>query len=454
MARRSELKDKAVAALPAADPGKRLETPDTEVRGLLVRVTEKGTKSFALYTRFPGSTAPSRRALGEYPDLSLAEAREKARKWKKLIAAGIDPRDEEERQRLAEQQKRDTTFAAVAEDFISQKVSNERAGKAVERDIRKVLIPAWGKRPIADVTDVHVLAVVNAKKRTAPVQARNLLALVKRLFGWAVDQRVYGLGVSPCASLKPAKIIGDRSSRDRVLSDDEMFALWRAVGRMRYPHGSVYKLLVLTALRLNEAAQAAWSEFDPAVVRALRQRKEGRSIDWKKFTPDQLVWVIPKERMKARDNKARPHAVPLTPDILSLLESLPVFKRGNFLFSTSFGKTPAWIGDKVKAKLDRRMLRTLRALAHIRGDDASAVTLPNWVNHDVRRTVRSNLARLRVPEAAAEAVMAHVRPGVVGVYDRHAYIDEKRDALMLWAARLREITIPRPSNVVSLRAGA
>jgi integrase len=312
----------------------------------------------------------------------------------------------------------------------------------------------WDKRPVTDITDLDILAVINAKKKDAPSQARNLLAHASRLFAWAVDQRVYGLKASPCQNLKPAKIIGKKRSRRRILGDEELFALWRAAKRMPYPVGPVYQLLMLAALRLNEAADASWSEFDPAVVRAIRQRQDDRPIDWTKLRPDQLIWTIAAARMKGRNEDARPHMVPLTPDVLQVLGALPLFKKGDHLFSNSFGASPAWIGDKVKKRIDERVLRTLRALARVRGDDPAKVELAHWVNHDIRRTVRSNLSRLKVTEEAREAVMAHARPGIKGTYDLHDYFDEKREAIELWAARLRSIVTPAPDNVVQLRAQA
>jgi integrase len=218
-----------------------------------------------------------------------------------------------------------------------------------------------------------------------------------------------------------------------VLSDDELFALWRAASRMPYPVGPAYQLLCLTALRLNEAVDASWDEF---------KTREG-------------AWIIPAERMKGKDGgkkQARPHAVPLTAGLLELLEGLPRFKKGKFLFSTTAGRSPTWIGTKIKERLDRRMLLTMRALAKRRGDDPDEVTLPHFVNHDIRRTVRSHLSRLKITEEAREAVLAHARPGIKGTYDLHDYLDEKREALELWAVRLREIVDPKPGNVIRLRA--
>src|SRR5262245_50638506 len=421
--------------LKAAKParaGTRYEIADKVTPGLIVRVTDRGTKTFALVARYPGSTNPTRRSLGEYGVLTLEAARAKARQWHELLTKGADPAEQEERARLAEQTKRKNTFAAVVEDFITEKLPGERSAKAVERELRREFLPAWGHLPITEITDLQVIAIIKEKKRTAPVQARNLLALAKRFFTWAVDQRVYGLAVSPCAMLKPGSLIGEKTQGDRTLSDDELFALWRCAKRMPYPYGPVYRLLMLTALRLNEVADASELELN-------RREK---------------IWVIPAERMKGKNSKARAHAVPLTDDILAIFDSLPRFKSGKFLFSTTFGKTPAWIGDKVKKKLDTRILHTLRAMARTRGEDPDDVELKPWRNHDIRRTVRSQLSRLKIAEEAREAVMAHTRPGIAKVYDHHDYLDEKREALTLWAARLRTIVEPAPPNVVTLKARA
>jgi hypothetical protein len=112
------------------------------------------------------------------------------------------------------------------------------------------------------------------------------------------------------------------------------------------------------------------------------------------------LWTIPAERMKGENGEARPHAVPLTNNMLAILESLPRFKAGDYLFSTMFGTKPVWMSSKVKAWIDARMLRTLRALTRQRGEDPTRATLAPWTNHDIRRTVRSNLSRLKISEEA------------------------------------------------------
>ncbi len=424
------LTDRKIKSLKPAPRGQRYQVMDTLVPGFGVRVTDTGVRTFILRTRYPGSSNPNRRALGEYPVITLEEAREKAGQWRMMVKRGVDPSLAEEKAKTENLQRQKNTFAAVAEDWFAEKLKGERRGKEVEREVRNEFVSAWGSRPMTDLADLDVLSVIKTKRRTAPAQARNLLGHAKRLFSWAVDQRCYGLKSSPCDHLKPTKIIGEKATRDRVLSDDELFALWRAAGKLRYPHGPVYRLLVLTALRLNEVADAAWPEFDLGGG----------------------LWTIPAARMKGKNTKARAHVVPLTDDAREILESLPRFKKGLHLFSSSFGETPVWMSGKVKKRLDGRMLRTLRALARRRGEDPAAVSLAPWTNHDIRRTVRSRLSRLKVTEEAREAVLAHARPGLKGVYDQYDYLDEKREALELWNARLRDIVEPKSSEskIVSL----
>jgi integrase len=363
--------DRKLKALKAAPEGQRYEIMDHVIAGLGVRVSDTGLRSFIIKTRYPGSRHPTRRALGEYPALSLEDARKKAAEWRTLIKQGIDPALAEERQRETEQRKQATTVAAVAVDFFAEKLVGERKGKEAHRTFRRELLPLWSRRPITEITDLDVVTIIKAKKRTAPAEARNLLSLAKRFFSWAVDQRVYGLKAAPTDSLKPGKLIGKKGRGDRILSDLELFALWRAATRIGYPYGPVYQLLLLTALRLNEVADASRSEFD---------------------FPNG-IWIIPAERMKGENGEARPHAVPLTADILALLETLPRFRAGDYLFSTSFDTKPVWMSSKVKARVDARMLRTLRALARRRGEDPTRVTLAPWKNHDIRRSVRSQLSR-------------------------------------------------------------
>jgi integrase len=416
------LTDKFVRSLPAAGTGKRAEHWDAALPGFGVRVTDRGAKSYVVYTRWPGTGQPARRALGDATRLPLAVARKRARAWLDLVEQGIDPKDQERDRALEEQRRRLTTFAAVAKDWLSEAVIGpdpkrpiQRKGPEVERDVRREFIAGWGKRPITSITTLDVRTVIRAKASAAPAQARNLLGYAKRLFGWAVAQHAYGITESPAERLRPNDIIGKKVIRQRVLTDPELRALWRAAEGMAYPYGPLFRMLALTGQRKSEVAEARWREFD-------LQKK---------------LWIIPAERMKID----AAHVVPLTDDVIAILESLPKFKKGDYLFSTMFGVKPVNGFSKLKSRLDRAMR------AELGGDPE------HWTIHDIRRTMRTGLSALPIPDRVRELVIAHAQPGLHKVYDQHAYIDEKRRALELWAARLRAIVTPTAAhNVVHLHA--
>jgi integrase len=410
------LTDRTLKALKPAKAGKRYDVSDSVVPGLAVRVTDSGQRTFVLIARFPGSKNPTRRALGEYGALTLEQARHNARHWLEMLRRGVDPKEEEEKKRAAELRRRQNTFAAVAEDFIRDKLSGERRGKDAERDIRREFLPRWGKLPVTEISDAHVREVIKAvKDRGARYMAHSLLTVARRLFSWAIDQRAYGLESSPCDRLKPKSLIGEKRPRQRVLDDDELRAFWRASERISYPFGPLYRLLAATGQRKSEVAGARWSEFDL----------------------DKRLWIIPAERMKAD----AAHVVPLTDDAIEILRSLPRFTKGDHLFSTTFGVTHVTAFSKAKTRLDKAMAAELEEIKP-------------FVIHDVRRTMRTGLSALPVPDLV-RLVIGHTKPGLHKVYDQHAYLDEKRHALELWAARLREIiTGKRPAEVVALRGAA
>ena len=172
-------------------------------------------------------------------------------------------------------------------------------------------------------------------------------------------------------------------------------------------------------------AKAAWSEFD------LKAK----------------LWVIPASRMKGWETgkaKAVPHAVPLTDDILVLLESLPRFKGGDFPFQRRWWKAAGRGFSVAKSRLDAAMRADL---------EAQGETFLSFTIHDIRRTCRTRFSALRVQTEVAEALLAHAKPGLHKTYNKYEYLDEKRHALELWHAKLRSIVEPRPDgNVIPFAA--
>jgi integrase len=369
-------------------------TWDTEVPGFAVRVSPLGKKTFVLVSRY-GTNNPTRRALGTYPDMSLSEARERAREWRRLVAQRIDPKAEAQRRERERQRTQAHTFASVAEDFIAHiKRLGQRRVYDVQRALRREFVSRWGDRPIAEIDRFDIQAVLDAAmKRGANAMAYLLLAYVRRLLDYAISRDI--IAHNPCERMKPRDIFPQRHSRDRLLSDDEAVRLWRAAERLGYPFGSFVHTLMLTGARRSEVQAMTWSEID-------LKRKE---------------WTIPRARAKGKEA----YVAPLVDDMVALLESVPRF-RGEYVFSHTFGKTPLSISSRTKKMLDREMA------------DIGHFTL-----HDVRRLVRSGLSRLRVSTEVAEMCIGHKQRGLLAVYNRYDFLAEKREAMALWAQHLKSL---------------
>jgi integrase len=387
------------ALKPEAKP---YEKMDTDTRNFGVRVLPTGVKTFILFRRWPGSKSPARRSLGQFPDMKLKDARILAGKWAAMAREGIDPAAELRRTRAANEEadrhRKTTTVEAVLTDYLTDK-ADLKSYRGLERELRRELKP-WEQRSILDITEADVRALIGSiKRRGKKAQALSIYHKTKAFFAWAVGNG-YGLEVSPMEKIDKVKSVGTHTRRKRVLKDEELFAFWKATGELGYPWGDAYRLIAMTGLRLREVTDARWSEFD--LVKG--------------------EWTIPPERMKAGDA----HIVPLTPAVAEFLKGLPRFE-GDYLF-TSDGHNPIVSYSKGKAKLDALM-----------------PGVENFTVHDLRRTCRTRLSSLPgVSHKVAELILAHGQSELDAVYDQHAYLEEKRAALIAWQAALDRIVNPPP----------
>jgi integrase len=410
------LTTRSLEALKPAPKGGREMHWDALVPSFGVRVTDTGAATFIVMRRVGKNGKLVRRAIGDpwtvplprksYRPFNLEAAREEARKAISELRRGIDPR--EKKLAVAQDAKRrgDSAFGVVAEKYVAEHVSKLKRPNEIAAAIRRAWAPVWGKQ-IADVDDEDVSAIVKAIAKDRPYAAYHAFAYGSGLFSWAIAARTYGLGKSPFSGLSIKGLIGGREPRQRVLSDHELRAIWRATAveaGLGYPLAPFLRMLILTGQRLREVADAKWSEFD------LGERR----------------WTIAPERMKG----GGAHEVPLSEPVMRLLEELPR-GRGPFVFSTTDGARPIAGFSKAKARLDRAL-----------GDMAP------WRFHDLRRSVRTGLGGLPVPTNVAELVIAHAQPGLHRIYDLHSYRDEKRRALDLWARRLDAIARGGESSTV------
>jgi integrase len=427
---------RGVNALKPAEPGKRYVLWDTEVSNFGLRVTDAGKISFIVMRRVNGK--PLRRVVAEhrvgaeYTEGLLSKARSHAREVLNEMRQGVDPKQKRALARaeeLAAQERADreqverkaNSFGVVAEDFIKRHVLAKdkgklklKSGSEVAASTRRDLIPVWSDRPIAEISRRDVVKLLEkVVDEGRPYIAHHLLAYLSKLFNWAIVRDAYGLNASPVTRGMAKDIVGAKKPRQRVLSDAELRKIWRATEAIAYPFGPFVRMLLVTGQRLREVANATWVEFDL----------------------DLALWTIPSERMKGD----AAHEVPLSRLALEILRSVPKDDKkprnpSAFVFSTTGGKAPVSGFSKAKIALDQ-LLGEMRAKA----DGETPPALPGWVFHDLRRTMRTNLSGLPVPDLVAELVIAHAKPGLHKVYDQHAYRAEKRRALDLWAERLLSI---------------
>jgi integrase len=421
---RKNLTDRFIDSRKAAPPGERLEYPDAIVPGLYLRVTDRGHKSYALVARYPlNPKHPTRRALGDVGAISLADVREKAREWLQLIGKGIDPKVEEDRQRAAQLRRQANSFAAVAAEFLERHASKLAKKDEAETIFENEFTKRWANRPVTDVTTLEVATAIRAiVARGSPYQAHNAFGHLRKFFNWAIATGEYGIEASPVERLRPSELIGKREARARTLNDDELRWVWEAAGQLGYPYGPLVRILILTGQRKSQVAEMPRSEID--------QRKQ--------------LWTIPAQRMKSD----AAHLVPLAPDAAALLESLPAWTEGDFVFTTTGGKQPVNGFSKAKARLDK-FVDALR----VKETGAAAPAkkpMEDWTLQDLRRTMRTHLSALPVQDLVRELVIAHAKPGLHKVYDLYAYSDEKRHCLELWEKRLKGIVEPAPADVSDL----
>jgi integrase len=384
---------------------------DLEIKGFVVRRLPSGKLTYGFRYRVNGK--PRWLALGLHGSITPDEARELAKKRAGEVADHRDPRAEQEAARVQAQASSVASMNAVLDNFVARHVrKNLRSAHEVERVFNVYVRPRLGTRTIYELRRSDIVKMLDEiEDANGPVMADRVLAHTRKAFTWqaARDDAFNPPIVRGMARTKPKE-----RARDRTLTDEELRDLWLALDKTSTPYPQLMRTLLLTAQRRDEVARMRWEELS------------------------EEIWSIPGDRDKTKTTKD----VPLISDVHELLGD---FKKKGFVFSTTGGKKPFSGFSKAKAALDK-------AIQEIRQKDRRG-PMPSWRLHDLRRTARSLMSRAGVPTDIAERVLGHVIPGVRGVYDRHSYFAEKRDALGRLASLMNQILNPSP-NVVSFPATA
>ena len=370
------------------NPSKRVDIRDAVMPGLVIRVSKSGTKTFSFHKRINGTMR--RLTIGRYGVVSLADARERCRQiWYEIETGRF-----EECTGIELETK--PTLGEVIVDYMDKHAkAHNRDWKNKERLLAK-FTTLHGKR-IDEIKRADVVKACDVIHKSAPVSANRALAHIKHVMSWCVERGM--IDANPIAGMKP---LAKERARERVLSDDELRAIWAACDAEGYPFGDCTKMLILSGQRRAEVAEMRWSELD------LEKR----------------TWILPSQRAK----NGRQHTVPITDAMLEALRSVPRFLGSDYVFTTT-GRSPISGFGRMKARLDQAL------------PDG---TEP-WIIHDLRRTMSTNLAMLKVPQPVTEALLNHktgVVSGVAAIYNVYSYADEKREALESWNRHVGELVEP------------
>lgn len=389
---------------------------DDELHGFGLKVTPAGNKVYLFQYRLSGRGSASRRmTLGRHgsPWTPLS-ARAHAKSLSALVDQGKDPAAEkEERRRVVVELAFDIYAARFLADY-GKKNWRSATYSSAESNMRRFVTPVLKKKPLTLIRRSDVSAIFDALPDGKPALPRNIFALVRKLFAWAVDRG--DIERSPFEGFKGPPNV---ASRDRVLSDDELRLVWLGAGELGYPFGTLVQALMVTGQR----------------------REEGAAMDWRELDKASSEWIIPAAR--AKNGKA--HLVPLNAVARALFGARAGdndWPRKGLIFTTT-GDTPISGYSRAKARLDKQ-------IAELNDGEAIAP----WRLHDLRRTLATGLQRLGVRFEVTEAVLNHVsgsKAGVAGVYQRHDWKQEKRDALAAWAAHIERVVAGADdSNVIAL----
>lgn len=397
------LTDAKIRSLPSPDTGQR-EWPDHIIPGLRIRVGTSGNKTFILRKRVGERWRNI--TIGPFKEyFGLSDARKKARSILLDIENGRGtPRPAKENGTTLTGR---LMFTFLWNQYIERAVRGQkRSASEIERIGNKFLLPRFGDRMADSITRGEITALVedvtyrNPQKPTLR-EGRSVHQRLSAFYSWAMP-KLERLQANPCQyAWRPP--LG--KPRDRFLTNDEIRLFWRACDKMSWPFGPGFKLLLVTGQRRSEVFGASRNEI-----------REG-------------IWTIPGVRAK----NGLAHIVPLSQLAIAIIEALPIVSGSDRLFAVPDNL------DAVSSGFSKGSPRLLRIMSELNDDEL----VEHFILHDLRRTAATGMQRIGVAMPVTEAVLNHIsgsRGGIAGVYQRHDYFAEKKEALSMWANEVERIT--------------
>jgi integrase len=374
----------------AAPAKNRIEVRDAEIPGFAIRITEKGAKSWILVYYLRGRKC--RLTLGSYPELSLADARKRARQHRGEVERGEDPAAGKRSARAAQ------TVTEAAAVYIERYAKpNKRTWAGDEWAFRKHVLPYWRDRKLREIGRLDVINLLERVAKTAPVSANRIRALLSKFFSFSVSQ-----ALCETNPVRDTVRLTKESPREFSLTPAQIRAVWKGIGELENRRlRDFYQLAFLTCARRGELLGMAWSEIDL----------------------DAALWSLPPERVK----NGRAWRVPLPPTAVAILRER----------KKHAGESTLVFADETGGPLKRSSL----AVAHTAF--VTKLGIPLHL-HDARSVVVTHLSEQGTPADVLDRILNHVTSGITAKhYNRYNREPEHRRALLRWDNWLQGIVEPR-----------
>lgn len=411
----------------------RKDVPILGTRGLILRVEpSRGNirRTFRLRGTLQGATRVW--TLGIYPSLRVVDVRKLHALCIHALDHGENPQPIIDRHHAtlipeAKGAADGPTVADVMKEFMIWANRERKRPEAAQAMIDADVLPHIGDVPVAALTKRHIVELLDRiVARGSRVQANRVAALLKQAFAVAADRDV--IASIPAMPRTPPG--GEESARERVLDDAELVKLWRGLDtlsptdakrpKIGRPLALALKLALVTAQRRGEVAAATWADIVDGSAEIPDPTGKPQRVKFK-------IWNIPQTKTD------KPHAIPLSPLACQLFDEL----RG-LAPKGAVECLPSKRTKKANAERDRSITRAARTVRE-------KLEMKEWTPHDLRRTARTNIARLGIADAVGERILNHAAGNrMLAVYNRHAYMLEMKGALDAWAAQIVKLDAETP----------
>ncbi len=387
--------------------------------GLTFTLSEAGTATWILRYRM-GAGRRKELTLGNYPDLSLAKARQMAREHRVSIDKGEDPAAKKKVEKM--QSKMAWTVRALIDDYKQKKLVTPSLAEGTiyyrKWDLEKVILPKLGSLEVRHITPAKIVHVLESAKRSWTISKR-ILTSCKLLFAHACGKRL--IDSNPAAGIDLVALMGERPPiRKRVmLNEEELRTLLADIDDIGMENALAFRILLATCVRSVELAKARWEHID--------------------F--DRATWWVPDDSVKTRKG----FLVPLTPTVVSW------FKDLRDLAGESPWVLPARIERRRRRLGDTHVGETTLWAAISRAFERGDIQIRKFTPHDTRSTAKGHMRNMGISREISELALNHTLKGMEAIYDVREEIPERREALERWASFITACESGRPWRPGPLR---